>query len=75
VGDTIVTRGGGGMFPVGLNVGVVDELISKDGKQTWDVNIRLSVDFSSVFHVYVIKNLFQEEQRALELRLLENQND
>lgn len=75
VGDTIVTRGGNGMFPVGLDVGIVDELISQDGKQTWDVNIRLSVNFSSVFHVYVIKNLFQEEQTELELRLLENQND
>lgn len=72
-GDTIVTRGGNGMFPVGIPVGVVSELISKDGKQTWDVNIKLSVNFSAVNYVYVINNLFQAEQTALENRVLENE--
>ena len=69
VGDTIVTRGGNGMFPVGVPVGVVKELISKDGKQTWDVNISLSVNFSAVNYVYAINNLFQAEQAALENRI------
>lgn len=73
VGDTVVTRAGKGMFPSGIMVGVVSELISKDGKPTWDVNIKLSVDFSSVTYVYVIKNLFQDEQHELELRLFENE--
>lgn len=73
VGDTVVTRAGKGMFPSGIMVGIVDELISKDGKQTWDVNIRLSVNFSSVTYVYVVKNLFQDEQTELELRLIENE--
>lgn len=73
VGDTVVTRAGKGMFPSGIMVGIVDELISEDGKPTWDVNIKLSVNFSSVSGVYVIKNLFQEEQKSLELRLFENE--
>lgn len=72
IGDTVVTRGGNGTFPAGLMVGVVDDLISQDGKQTWDVNIRLAVNFNAVYHIYIIKNLFQEEQTELELRLLEN---
>lgn len=62
------------MFPSGIAVGVVDELISQDGKQTWDVNIRLATDFTSVTYVYVIKNLLQEEQTELELRLV-NEGD
>ncbi len=74
VGDTVVTRAGRGMFPSGIAVGVVDELISQDGKQTWDVNIRLATDFTSVTYVYVIKNLLQEEQTELELRLV-NEGD
>jgi rod shape-determining protein MreC len=73
VGDTVVTRAGKGMFPSGVMVGIVDELISEDGKPTWNVNIRLSVDFSSVTYVYVIKNLYQQEQSELELRLFENE--
>lgn len=73
VGDTIVTRAGKGMFPANLPVGIVDELISQDGKQTWDVNIRLAVNFSSVYHVYVIKNFFQDEQTQLEQRTLANE--
>jgi rod shape-determining protein MreC len=72
-GDTIVTRGGKGMFPVGLPVGVVEELISKDGKQTWDVNIRLSYNFSAPYHVYVIKNLLQVEQTQLENKLMQDE--
>ena len=72
-GDTIVTRAGKGMFPANLPVGIVDELISQDGKQTWDVNIRLSVNFSSVYNVYVIKNFFQDEQTELEKRTLANE--
>lgn len=72
VGDTVVTRAGKGMFPTGIPVGVVDELISKDGKQTWDVNIKLSVNFSAVTYVYVVKNLLVEEQAELELRLQQN---
>lgn len=72
-GDTIVTRGGNGMFPAGIPVGIVDELISQDGKQTWDVNIRLSVNFNSVFYVQVIQNLFQDEQRNLEESLMQNE--
>lgn len=73
VGDTIVTRGGKGMFPAGIDVGVVSDLISKDGKQTWDVNIKLSVNFNAVYNVYIVRNLLQEEQSALELRLLQNE--
>lgn len=69
VGDTIVTRGGNGMFPVGVPVGIVKELISKDGKQTWDVNIFLAVNFSAVNYVYAINNLFQAEQAELEDRI------
>jgi len=75
VGDTVVTRAGRGMFPSGVIVGVVDELISQDGKQTWDVNIRLATDFTSVTYVYVIKNLLQEEQTELELRLVNEENE
>jgi len=73
IGDTIVTRGGSGMFPIGIPVGVVDDLISKDGKQTWDVNIKLTVNFNSVYTVYVVRNVFQEEQHKLENRILTNE--
>jgi len=73
VGDTIITRGGNGMFPVGAPVGIVRELISKDGKQTWDVNISLSVNFSAVNYVYAINNLFQQEQAELENRILQDE--
>ncbi len=73
VGDTIVTRGGGTMFPEGIMVGTVDELIPVNGKTTLNVSIKLSVNFSSVYHVYVIRNIFREEQQELENRLLDNE--
>lgn len=73
-GDEIVTRGNKGIFPEGQLVGTVDQLISIDGKSTLNVNIKLGVNFSSVYHVFVVKNLLKAEQIALEANRL-NDNE
>ena len=73
-GDEIVTRGNKGIFPEGQLVGTVDELISIDGKSTLNVNIKLGVNFNSIYHVFVVKNLLKAEQIALEADLL-NDNE
>ncbi len=65
IGDEIVTRGGE-RFPSAVPVGVIDEIISVDGEQTLSLNIKLSVNFNSIFEVYLVRNLFAEEQRLLE---------
>ena len=62
----VVTRGGSGIFPRGLNVGKIEALNSVEGKPIWDVVMRFSEDYRKIQRVYVIKNLLQEEQFKLE---------
>jgi len=45
---------------------VIDEIISVDGEQTMALNIRLSVNFNAVYHVYIVRNRFADEQKKLE---------
>lgn len=64
-GDTIVTSGFSAIFPEGIRVGTI-ESFSLDKGNFYDIRIRLSTDFQGLFHVNVIRNFRQEEQRALE---------
>ncbi|MEZ4923197.1 MAG: rod shape-determining protein MreC [Crocinitomicaceae bacterium] len=70
-GDTVVTRGNKGIFPENQMVGTVKEINFIDGKSTLDVNVKLSVNFGAVYHVYVIQNFLRSEQAALEGNLFE----
>ena len=71
-GDEVITRGNKGIFPANQVVGTVKELISIDGKSTLNVNIDLSVNFNSVYHVYVVKNILKKEQDQLEADLFDD---
>lgn len=62
----VVTRGGSGIFPRGLPVGKIEKLNPVEGKPLWDVVVLFSENYRSLQRVYVIKNLFKEEQKDLE---------
>lgn len=64
--SNVVTRGGGGVFPRGLNVGKVEKTSVVEGKPLWDITILYAEDYTSIQNVYVIKNLLKEEQYQLE---------
>ncbi len=64
-GDTVVTSGFAQDFPEGIMVGFVDKLYLVKGTGFYKVKIRLSTDFSSLQHVYVINNHFKQEQDSL----------
>ena len=64
--STIVTRGGGGIFPRGIPVGKVERADPVEGKPLWDITILFSEDYRSLQRVYVIKNLLRKEQEDLE---------
>ncbi|MBD3639111.1 MAG: rod shape-determining protein MreC [Crocinitomicaceae bacterium] len=74
-GDTVVTRGNKGMFPENQTVGYVNEISLTDGKSTKNVNVKLAVDFSSVYYVYVVQNFLKEEQLTLEGDLFKPKGD
>jgi rod shape-determining protein MreC len=63
----VITREGTGIFPKGIMVGKVDKLKSVEGEAFWDVSILFSEDYRKLQKVYVVKNLFSEEQQKLEV--------
>lgn len=65
-GDTVVTSGYSHIFPQGELIGVVNYAEIKSGEHFYSINIKLAVDFNSLGHVYVIKNMLREEQLKLE---------
>lgn len=66
VGDTVETRGGDGIFPEGVPVGVVEKLEVEPGSNYHDITIRLTEDMTRSGHVYVVKDLYRMERDTLE---------
>ena len=60
-GDTIVTQGGSGMFPEGEIVGFVTKIFNVAGSNNMILKLKTSVDFYSLNHIFVIKNIYKEE--------------
>ena len=65
-GDTVITSGYSSIFPGGAMVGIVDSVEAISGSSFHKIDVKLSEDMNKVEHVYVISNLFQEEQNSLE---------
>lgn len=64
-GDTIVTSGLANDFPEGIPVGYVVSSETLKGTGFYKVRIRLATDFNKLDHVYVIDNMFRQEQQEL----------
>lgn len=64
--SSIVTRGGGGIFPRGIPVGKVLKTEHIEGKPLWDISLIFAVDFSTIQNIYVVKNILKFEQQKLE---------
>jgi rod shape-determining protein MreC len=69
----VVTRGGSGIFPRGMMVGKVEKLRTVEDKPIWDVVVLFSQNYRTLQRVYVIKNLWQEEQTDLEADIPEEE--
>ena len=74
-GDTLVTRGSGSIFPPDILLGVVRDFEEIEGTDFYSINIDLSVDFSNVNYVYVVRNKMKIEQQSLETENEEVAND
>lgn len=64
-GDTIVTSGQANDFPEGIPVGYVQDAEPNQGTGFYKVRIQLATDFNKLDHVYIIDNLFREEQQQI----------
>jgi rod shape-determining protein MreC len=65
-GSKVITRGGAGIYPRGIPVGVITKTEVVEGQPLWDITVKFSVDFRKVQRAYVIKNLLRDEQKDLE---------
>lgn len=65
-GDTIVTSGYSAIFPEGLQLGMVDEVMTSSGSNFQNIKVLLSNDFKSLSYVKVVGDLMKEERLKLE---------
>lgn len=71
----VITRGGSGIFPRGILVGKVQRRSYIEGKPLWDITVLLAEDLRSIQHVYVVKNLMQEELNDVENHIPEDKEE
>lgn len=65
-GDTIVTSSYSAIFPEGIMIGVIAQVNAETSDNFQDIDVKLSTPFASLSYVYIVGNLYKEEQRALE---------
>jgi rod shape-determining protein MreC len=65
-GDTIITSGYSAIFPEGILIALIDSHKHENGNNFLSINVNLSVDFKTLENVYIIENLYKEEQKELE---------
>ncbi len=61
VGDTVVTSGYSTIFPANVPVGVVQDVTKSEDQKSFELNIKLLTDFSTIKHVAVV-SLFQSDE-------------
>ncbi|MFZ4412041.1 MAG: rod shape-determining protein MreC [Bacteroidales bacterium] len=70
-GDTVITSGFSLDFPEGIMIGTIAEYKLTPGDNFYKIKINYSTDFNKLDYVYVVKNMFKDEQ----LKLKESQHE
>lgn len=65
-GDSVVTSGSSDFFPEGLYVGKISKVQMDRNGGFYDLTVKLAVDFSSVYDVYIVEDSLAKEQQELE---------
>ena len=65
-GDTVVTSNYSSVFPAGIMVGTVEEIVPIKGNTFNNLSVRLSTGFNKLSYVYIVNNILQQEQEDLE---------
>ncbi len=70
VGDTVVTRGGDGIFPPGVPVGRVEHVENDPSSNFHTIILRLDEDLTSSGYVHVIEDVHRPERDSLEAKTM-----
>jgi rod shape-determining protein MreC len=65
-GDKVVTSGYNATFVAGVLIGYIKQAKLRKEAPFYDIELHLSTDFSTLQHVYVVKNALKQEKEALE---------
>ena len=71
LGDSLITNSFSNIFPEGISLGTVNRFERDKNDNFYAIEVALSVDFSNINYVYVIKDLFKDERLKLEKKLNE----
>lgn len=69
INDNIITSNYSTIFPEGIRIGRVIDQSLEPGDNFHSITVELYTDFSTLSSVYVINNIFKEEQQQLETQL------
>lgn len=72
-GDTVITSPTENSFPESTVIGTVDEVILNSGEAFYNLKLKLATDFEKLKTVYVIEDVFKEEQLELESNIGANE--
>lgn len=64
-GLEIVCDSKSSIFPEGTPIGKIESFQLSENKSYYNIQVRVHEDFTNLDHVYLIKNIFQEEYRTL----------
>ena len=64
-GDSIVTSGFNSTFPENILIGTVEEIKLEDHMTFYESRIKIATDFTSLYQVFVIKDLLKQEKDSL----------
>ncbi|MEO5572785.1 MAG: rod shape-determining protein MreC [Bacteroidia bacterium] len=71
-GDTVVTTSYSAVFPENILIGTVAGAAIKPGENFYNIQIKLSTNFSNITYVYIVDNVLKAEQRQLESETVRN---
>ncbi len=66
IGDSIVTSGFSTVFPENIFIGTIQDWEIRRGDTFFTAEVELALDFNSLTHVFIVKNLMKDEQTGLE---------
>ena len=66
IGDTIVSSGFSAIFSPGINIGTVAKINTNESNNFYEIDIKLTADFKSLYYVYVVDNSMRKERLSLE---------
>lgn len=68
-GDVVITSEYSNIFPVNTKIGIVTRISQKAGSLFQEIDVKPSVDFSSLEHVFIVAATHNEERDALEKKV------